>query len=317
MKNERITPMNTKFSKSLCRVTAYVICALITVLAMSVFCHAEHTGTINLSNVRQHESGEGYFWDNREKVLTLDGFNLSTSEDFGLKLPDNATVKLVGTNRITAGKYALSSTGSINFIGNGTLILESDDTGLYSYSNNPKHRVRISEGTLKISGKVQAVLSENAEFTVTGGKLEAVGGINCRTFTAVGGKVYSDGAIHATHQIKISCAEVEAFVKEGAALVSDNLFTTEYVKMHAGNNADSLEKTDSYEGESYFTSVATSKGVRDSIIFGEGTPITVDYLLLGGAVVLVLAALIIPIVVKKNKTRKMYEAIEAEKNKEK
>ena len=309
--------MNRYFSNRFYRVLAYVMCAILIALPTSVFCHAEHTGTINLANARQHESGEGYFWDNREKVLTLDGFNLATSEDFGLKLPDNATVKLVGTNCIKAGKYALSSTGSINFIGSGTLILESEGTGLYSYSNNPKHRVRISEGTLKITGGAQAVLSENAEFTVSGGKLEAVGGINCRTFSAVGGSVYSDGAIHATHLIKISCADVEVFDKDGAALVSDNLFTTEYVKTFAGNNADSLKETEGYAGEAYFTSVATSKGVRDSIIFGEGTPITVDYLLLGGAVVLVAAALVLPIIIKRNKTRKMYEAIEAEKNKDK
>ena len=314
MKNERITPMNRIFSSRFCRMLAYLMCAVMIALPMAVFCRAEHTGTINLSNVKQHEQGEGYFWDNIEKVLTLDGFSLATSEDFGLKLPDNATVKLVGTSRIKAGKYALSSTGSINFIGSGTLILESEGTGLYSYSNNPKHKVRLSEGTLKITGGVQAVLSENAEFTVTGGKLEAVGGINCRTFSAVGGSVYSEGTIHATHMIKISCADVEAFAKDGAALVSDNLFTTEYVKMHAGDNPDSLEKTESYAGEAYFTSVATSKGVRDSIIFGEGTPITVDYLLLGGAVVLVVAALVLPIIIKRNKTRKMYEAIEAEKN---
>lgn len=306
--------MNTVLSRRACRVTAYVICALMLMLSATLFCRAEHTGTINLSNARQHLSGEGYYWDNREKVLTLDGFSLATSEDFGLKLPDNATVKLVGTNRISAGKYALSSTGSINFIGGGTLILESDGTGLYSYSNNPKHRVRISDGTLKISGGVQAVLSENAEFIITGGKLEAVGGINCRTFSALGGDVYCDGALHATHHIKISCADVEVFSDGGAALSSDNLFTTEYIKMYCGNNADSLKETEDYAGESYFTSVATSKGVRDSIIFGEGTPITVDYLLLGGAVVLTVASIAVPALMKRRRTRKMYETLEAEKN---
>ncbi len=309
--------MKTKFTKHICRALAYVMCALMIALPMSLFCHAEHTGTINLSNVTQHERGEGYFWDNREKVLTLDGFSLSTSEDFGLKLPEKATVKLVGTNRIRAGKYALSSMGSINFTGNGTLIIESEGTGIYSYSNNPDHRIRISEGTLKVTGKTQAVLCENAEFTITGGKLEAVGGINCRVFSALGGSVYSDGAIHATHLLKISCADVEAFTDEDAALVSDNLFATEYIKMHCGNDSSNLKEADSYAGERYFTSVATSKGVRDSIIFGAGVPITVDYLILGGAVLLVAAALILPIVIKRNKTRKMYESIEAAKTADK
>lgn len=309
--------MNTKLSKNICRAVAYMMCAVMIALSMSLFCSAEHTGTINLSNAKEHMRGEGYFWDNREKVLTLDGFSLATSEDFGLKLPDNATVKLVGTNRIKAGKYALSSMGSINFIGSGTLILESEGTGLYSYSNNPNHRVRISDGTLKITGKTQAVLSENAEFTVTGGKLETVGGINCRTFSVLGGKVYSDGAIHASHLIKISCADVEAFAKDAPALVSDNLFVTEYIKMHVGNEADSLDEAEDYDGESFFTSTATSKGPRASIIFGEGTPITVDYLILGGAVVLVALALVLPIVIKKNKTRKMYESLEAAKKEDK
>lgn len=297
------------------RLTLLLTFAVVLTALMSVNVFAGYSSTVNLANVIQNEKGNGYYWDNPARVLTLDGFSLETSEDFGLKLPENATVKLVGTNRIKASKYALSSAGSITFIGSGTLIIESEGIGIYSYSNNPSHKIRLNGGKLKVSGDECAILSENAELSVTSGTLEAVGGIIGRTVSFTGGKVISNGKIHASHLLKINHASLEASVSEGNALVIDNLFETEYIKLMCGESSDELKECSSYEGGRYAVATPTSKGSRTSILFGDGVSIAVDYVLLALAVILFAAVIIIPILMKKRKTKKLYAELEAARKK--
>ncbi len=306
--------MNTSLIR---RALALVICVL-TVLSLSpLTVSAEFNSTLNLSNVEMNEKGDGYYWDNPTRVLTLDGFSLDTDSDFGLKLPENATVKLVGTNRISASKYALSSMGNITFTGSGTLIIESDEVGIYSYSNNPSHKIRITDGKIKVTGKTQAILSEHAEISVTGGSHECVGGIKGRVFSISGGSLASDGTIDVSHQFSISCADLEAYCKDSAAIRSGNLFDTEYVSLMCGNDSSSLTEKDTYNGESYVNFTHTSKAQRASILFGEGTPIAVDYLLLGAVILLIAAAIAIPSVRKHRKTKKLYRDLDKAKQQKK
>ncbi|MBR3639189.1 MAG: hypothetical protein IKN50_01135, partial [Clostridia bacterium] len=56
--------------------------------------------TIDLSYVRQNESGQGYRWDNINDVLYLTDLKLSTAADFGIKLPAGATVVVEGDCRV-------------------------------------------------------------------------------------------------------------------------------------------------------------------------------------------------------------------------
>lgn len=273
--------------------------------------------TVNLAYADQHVSGNGYYWDNVKKILTLDNLEIDTEDDFGIRLPDNATIELKGTSRITAGKYALGCPGNVTVKGNGSLILESGEAAIFVHSRNDAHKFRVFSGSITAKSKNHALVSESAEISVTGGKTELISessvAVSCRVFAVTAGSVKAEGAIHATHLIRVNEAEVEAFSKDGAALKSDNLYEFDNMKLLAGNDSSDLKEKESYNGEKYFTSVPVSKGPRSSILFGEGTPITVDYVLLALAIVLTAAVIALPIIRKRIKTRKLYEALEAEK----
>ena len=313
--------MKNIIKRLICTVLVLFVCHAVLLPVLEVNAAEGYGETLNLANVKQHEKGRGYYWDNRKKILTLDGFNLSTSSDLGLKLPENATVELVGTNRISASKYALSFTGNVTFTGKGTLIIDSGDVGIYSYSSNTAHKIRLNGGKLNVNGDRYAILSEKSEISVTGGTLEVSSdsgtSVMCRVFGATGGTITSSGTIHATHQILINAANVEASAENAPALLSDNLFSLEYVKLSCGDSASVSAGVEIYNGESYVSTEAVSKGPRSSILFGEGTPITVDYILLALSVLLFSGAIVVPILVKRAKTKRLYEELAVSKTESK
>ncbi len=282
---------------------------------------AAYGETLNLANVQANQKGDGYFWNNMTSTLTLDGFELSTSADFGMKLPEGATVELVGTNKISGGKYGIGCPGSVTFTGNGTLVAEGGTYAVYSYTANENHKLRFDGGKLFLKGGVDAVFSESAVISVTGSSLELKAGdghgIKGRVIASTGGSVVSDAPIHATHEVSISRTEIEVSGRGKAAITSDNILKLENVKILTGSNADSLNEKDVYSGEVFLQTVPISESARGSILFGEGTPITVDYLLLTAAVILIACALVLPILHRKNKVKKMYASLSAENSEEK
>lgn len=292
---------------------------LSTILVMSLMLvaapavSAAYGETINLAGVKANQRGDGYFWDNMKSVLTLDGFELSTSEDFGLKLPAGATVELVGTNKISGGLYGLGCPGSVTFTGSGSLTVEGGKYAIYSYTDNTNHKLRFDGGKITLKGGTSALFSEKASVSITASTLtlSADNGyaLDARAITATGGKLTSNATLHSTHEISLSGIELEVSGKSGTALVSDNLLKLENVKILAGSDSSSLSSVEAYNGESFLQTVPVSEGARDSILFGEGTPITVDYLLLASAVVLIGCALVLPIIHRKNKVKKMYASL--------
>ncbi|MBR6807318.1 MAG: hypothetical protein IKM46_02930 [Clostridia bacterium] len=282
---------------------------------------AEITSTVNLAYATQHESGNGYYWDNINKVLTLDNFNVNTEDDWGLRLPTNAnnlTIELKGTNVIKAGKYALGCPGNVTVKGDGKLILESGTHAIFVHSKTDAHKFRIFDGEVSAKGGETAFYSEVAEFSMTGGSAQFSSdgdfAVNTRVFSMTGGKATVNGTLKAVHLLRLNEAELTV-TDDKKALEIGNLFEHDNIKFMAGNSENSLKEIEDYNGEMYFKTTPVPPGPRDSIIFGEGTPITVDYILLGCAVVLVSCLLIIPIVVKKRKTKKLYARLESEKGK--
>ena len=61
------------------------------------------TKSVNLTNPRMNMSGAGYAWMNLDKTLTLDGLYIDTSDEYGMRIPDGATVILKGNN--TSGPH--------------------------------------------------------------------------------------------------------------------------------------------------------------------------------------------------------------------
>ena len=305
-------------TKSFIRILAVICAVFIIASSLAVFAAADHTETINLGNVRKNESGAGYTWNNPDRILTLDGIDISTEDDFGLKLPDNCTVVLKGTNRIKASKYGIGVPGSVVFEGSGKLIVEGSESAIYNYSYSDNHKMRLSSGTYTLIGGC-AVMSDHAEISVTGGDfvLKASDDVSVkgRVFSMSGGTLEAEGAIHTSHLLSVDRGEITVSAT-GAALVSSNHLKLENVRIKAGESKSSLADADDYAGESCVMTDPIAKGARDSILFGEGTPITVDYILLAAAVLLVAAGIAVPYVHKKKKVRALYERLEAERVRE-
>lgn len=273
--------------------------------------------TLNLAYVKMNQSGEGYYWDNINRVLTLNDLVIDTDEDFGIRLPENATIELKGTSRIKAGKYALGCPSNVSIKGKGELILESGDSAIFVHSKTDSHKFRVFEGKVTAKGTLHGIKSEIAEISITGGvvNFESAEGaaVNSRVFSVTGGEVNVNGGVVATHLIRINEAKVNVSNAVAEALDSKNLLELENVKILVGSKAGKLSEVEEYKGEKYFSTEPVSPGPRDSILFGEGVPITVDYALLVGAIVLVAAAIVLPVVRKRIKTKKLYAALEAEK----
>ena len=271
--------------------------------------------TIDLSYVRQNESGQGYRWDNINDVLYLTDINLTTSSDFGIKLPAGATVVVEGDCRVTANRYAISCLGSVTFKGTGKLTAEGGECAAYFYSTNRDHKILFLGGTYVLKGEEQAIRSDGAELSFCGGKLTLEGKSAAQgvDVTASGCEIEANGAIRASHLISVNGANISAFAEDGPALVSDGRIALENVRIETGAGAESLSAADGYEGQSAVRLTSTYKRVRTSVLFGEGTPGWVDTLVFIAAGVGVAAALTVPFIVKANRKKKLLRRLGEEK----
>lgn len=290
-----------------------VIISMLIIPSMSLgVSAAEINTTVNLAYVKQHVSGEGYFWDNVKKVLTLNDLNINTDDAWGLRLPEGATIELKGTTTIKAGKYALGCPGNVTVTGNGKLILESGEHAIFVHTENESHKFRVFEGEIIAKGNTTGFYSEYSEFSMTGGKAEFSSNgdyaVNSRVFSMTGGKVTVDGTLRTTHLLRLNESELTVS-DDKKALETVNLFEYDNIKLTVGDAVSSLSEAKSYKGEKCFKSVPVPSGPRDSILFGEGTPITVDYILLGCTLLAVTSLIVVPVVIKKRKVKKMYASL--------
>ena len=299
--------------------------ALVAAILMAVFVLPAATGagariteTVNLINIRRNASGPGYNWDNINKVLTLTDLDLETEDDFGIKAPAGATVVVEGNCRISAARYGLSCSGALTFKGDGKLTVESGEAGLYFHSSNYSHKALFLGGNYDIRTKNgPAIRSDKAEISFTGGKLTAASdagvAISGETVNLTGGSVTLEGSLKTTHLANVNGVNLTVN-SDAAAIISDNLITVANERIMAGDSADSLRDADEYGGEKCVRMTSTYKRVRTSILFGRNVPGYVDYILLVAAAVGVACAVAVPVLVKKRKTKKLYEKLEKEKS---
>lgn len=267
------------------------------------------TSTLNLVNVKQNERGDGYEWANRYDILTLNGINIDTESDYGLRLPQNCTVVLKGTNYIKAGKYALSCSGNVSFKGNGTLILDAGEIGLFIYSEVGTDKIRLLEGNYQITAGKYGVYSQAADFSFVDGKLDITvnsaegAAISGRCLNLVGGKFTANNSVEATHEL----------VVKGINLDINSTKTALSAKIL---NITDISVTD-YNGESTIQAKSTEKNERKSAIFGDSVPGYVDYILLAVAVLGIAALIVVPVLKRKKKTKELYERLAREAAEEK
>ncbi len=277
------------------------------------------TKSINLTNPRMNMTGAGYAWMNLDKTLTLDGLYIDTSDEYGMRIPDGATVILKGNNYIRAASYAMGIPGNVTFKGNGTLTLVGGDSGLYFYSTDDTTIARIMGGNFKITAGGVGIRSEYTTLSVTKGTFDidvpAKDGVAIlgRTLKLHGGKFTAQGPITASQNLEIRAANLSV-AADRAALSATRKLTLKDVSLSVGNTADDLRKADGYNGENCIRVKSAANLLGESVLFGEAVPMFADILVIVALAALVAAGIGIPLLrAHRRSKRALAAAAEAEK----
>ena len=277
------------------------------------------TKSINLTNPRMNMTGAGYAWMNLDKTLTLDGLYIDTSDEYGMRIPDGATVILKGNNYIRAASYAMGIPGNVTFKGNGTLTLVGGDSGLYFYSTDDTTIARIMGGNFKITAGGVGIRSEYTTLSVTKGTFDidalAKDGVAIlgRTLKLHGGKFTAQGPITASQNLEIRAANLSV-AADRAALSATRKLTLKDVSLSVGDTADDLRKADSYNGENCIRVKSAANLLGESVLFGETVPMFADILVIVALAALVAAGIGLPLLrAHRRSKRALAAAAEAEK----
>lgn len=307
------------------------VCLIITVMLLVPFvsaavCSAKAvvtiTKSVNLTNPRMNMSGAGYSWMNLDKTLTLEGLHIDTNDEYGMRIPDGATVILRGNNYIRATSYAMGIPGNVTFKGNGTLTLIGGDTGMYFYSTDDTTIARIMGGNFKISSGGVGIRSEYTTLSVTDGTFEIdvpvknADAILGRTLKLHGGKFTAKGAITASQNLEIRAANLSV-TADKPALSANRKLSFNDVSLSVGNSESTLAKADSYNGECCVRIKSAANLLGESVLFGASVPMFVDILVIVVLAALVAAGIGLPLLRAHRKSQQALAAAkEANENKE-
>ncbi len=269
------------------------------------------TTTVDLSNVRKNERGDGYNWDNINDVLTLTNYKQDTEEDYGFKLPHGATVVIQGNCSIKAKKGALTFDGSAIIKGNGTLTLEAD-MGMINLSNNQTAKVIIYDGNYVINAASCGIRSEYVPLTISGGKMN-INITNTDGYAMYGTRlslancaVTANAGIYSYNELSVKACALD-ITANGPALSSAVRLNLKDMAIKDKSGA-AIEE---YSDESAIVTTSTYKRVRTSILFGESVPAFVDYLIFLVILVLLAALIAIPVLRQRKKDAEKRAAYEA------
>ncbi len=297
-----------------------LIIALITVtalftLAIPVSAKSVHKSTVNLIGIKQNASGSGYKWDNYNDTLTLNGLNIKTTDDYGFKLPDGATVVLKGDNYIEAKKAAIFIEAKVVFKGNGTLTLVSEN-GFFCSSADSTDSLSILGGTYKITSTGIGIVSDfhrvsfsNCKVTV---KTSSDIAIKAQSVTTGANTVIiANGAISGKDKILIESSSITVNAS-GAALISDKPIVFSKVSVKAGDSEKTLSAVDAYNGQKSVKIVSKYDGQKKSLIFGNDVPRYVDVIVMILGIGILVCAVVLPVQYKKKKAKEAIAKRDAE-----
>jgi hypothetical protein len=272
-----------------------------------------------LSTVEQHEQGNGWKWNNFDNVLDLDNLKIETNDDFGLKLPENATINLKGKNYIKASYCAISCLTSATFQGSGSLTVISENYGIRCISLSSEDTVRFRSGKITVSAGAHGIFSENSTLIFSSDKMEITStdyAIKGKTVKIPSGNLTATGKIHASENLIISGGSLFASAN-GSALTSGRKTEISGVKISVGNSSELLSPAESYNGESYIKLVSTVSNAKKGILFGGRLPVFVDYIVFFLILIAAVSVVAVPIYVKYRKTQKLKENLNAQHSKKK
>lgn len=297
-----------------------LLLALLTISAASALAACSKdpdtiTETLNLASIRANTEGQGYEWNNMTETLTLDGLNIVTEDEYGLKLPSEATVVLKGKNYISAASCALVCTGKTTFTGSGSLTIVSGKTGISCSSVRETDLVHFLGGEISITAQQVGITSESSALSLMGsdisieviktdGERSAVSG---KSFSASSGSLTANASIRATASITVSAAELSITSTE-PALICDNGIKLDNVSIRAGATENDLASVSEYSAENAVILRSTAKSSKRGILFNADYPRVFDYLIFAALILLTAAVIAVPAYLKHKRTKKLIEA---------
>lgn len=270
------------------------------------------TKTVNLAEAKKNISGNGYTWANLDDILTLDGLNIKTSDEYGMKIPANATVILKGDNYISAERVGLVCPGQVTFEGDGTLTIVAGEIGIDCTSVQASELVRFREGTFTISAGKTGIKMEQSELSLMGSKITVsltgsaadAKAVDGRTVTMSGGSFKANAGVFASNSLRITSMNAE-ITASGAALNCQKDLQLTKVAIKTGATSSALSSAEAYNGESAIKLTSTASNAKKGILFSGSYPIFVDYLIFFLILIVIAALIAVPIYLKKKKTEKL------------
>lgn len=277
------------------------------------------TETVNLSNISKNARGSGYEWANKTNTLTLNNMVINTTDEFGMKLPKDATVILKGKNYITAASVGLVCTGQVTFEGGGTLTIVAGNVGIDMTGVYASHFARFRSCYISVDAGNVAIRSAAAELSFTNdcsftlcitGDRTTAKAIDGRNVTFTGGGIAANAGIYASNSLKISSANID-ITSETPALECPNGITITKESISAGDTASTRATAESYNGEKSLLLLSTASNKKSSILFGEKASSALDYVAFSVIAIAAAALIAVPIYLKKKKTEKLIAEYEA------
>ncbi len=261
------------------------------------------TSTVNIAAANKNQRGPGYDWQNRFDILTLSGVNIDTEEPYGLRLPKNCTVVLEGKNYIKAAKYGISCSGTVIFKGEGSLIVDAGEIGMYLISQDNTQKIRLTSGKYDVTAGKYGIYSDASDFSFVDGEMKINvassdgAAISGRCVNLLGGSFEANSPVETTQSLIIEGINISV-TADRAAFSSKNLSVSDL--------------SQEYAGESEFSAKSTAKNNRKSAVFGDSVPGWVDYVCLVVLAAGVAAGIFGPAMRRKKKAKALEEKLRAE-----
>ena len=302
-----------------------IFALLVLIVPMCVMANADDSSviseTVNLVYVRKNERGPGYSWANKTDTFTMTNMTIDTTDEYGLRLPDGATVVLEGNNVIRANYCALSTEGSITFTGSGTLTIYSNSYGIIATNADMNKKVTFFGGKVKIESGSDGIYTENMmitqnkkanlEINATG---ENAYSINARQVKLLGGTYKANSPI-SSRDIKISRIKLEilgtrpAFNLVGADPEKPyDKIAFNSVSIKLGVDSATLAAAEGYGGESCVSTKVKNEYTATSMFYGDSVPGYWDFVTIAVAILIIAAVIATPYVKNKMELKKVEEA---------
>ncbi len=290
--------------------------------------------TVNLTFIKKNKKGEGYYWDNINNTLTLTNLTIDTSDNFGLRLPEDCTLVLEGKNIIRASDCALSLEGNLTVRGKGSLTLYSDNYGIRAYSTDMNKKLTFKEGSININSAGDGIYSEyvvvtqndKAKLDINTG--EGAYSVNARQVKLLGGSFTANSSIF-SRDIKVSniklsiTSAASAFIINGASEGNYEKLKLSNVKITSGESEGTLKEAETYNGEKCIFTVPHKKYTKASLvlewIIGKEISGTgyIDFVLIALGILIVGVFIATPYIKNKRDKQKIEAAKAAAREEEK